>query len=457
MPFFQSRDMFKPLWFILCAVSLVVGCGSDLLTNTLPIQVDNLNRVSPALLLSEVEKADDPKELLDADFQLENHSTLPQSLTLAGKSCSCYGVKLDGALLEPHTPFTIAPASSRVLTFDVAPPAKPEENSWTVRLASGDDPQQELHLTLRVRVHADVRLEPDAIITTTPSASAQNGPGPPSAEQHELVVRHTWRGEKEDGGFPALTGLPTGWEFTNPIASEEPLSTDDDLWQQIWLTTVQFRKPDAGNEQHGLMKDPSQLEIRLKPVPEMEAQRTIGSRRTESEAGIHHMKVSFENRAGEVVSAYGRLVVREPSGIVAPSVIHWGNILVDASQFRRVMLTAGDDRAFSVLGLTLDRPANDERTLESSSDGMSAEGQLETHSATQTWRVQTTDFELAVSMDAAASGTQQSLHFDFLPHHEGQIDETLIINTDHPLTPTVQIRLMAIVTPAEAETSVLTP
>ncbi|MEZ6145122.1 MAG: hypothetical protein R3B91_06750 [Planctomycetaceae bacterium] len=81
MPFFQSRDMFKPLWFILCAVSLVVGCGSDLLTNTLPIQVDNLNRVSPALLLSEVEKADDPKELLDADFQLENHSTLPQSLT----------------------------------------------------------------------------------------------------------------------------------------------------------------------------------------------------------------------------------------------------------------------------------------------------------------------------------------------------------------------------------------
>ncbi|MCA9112001.1 MAG: hypothetical protein KDA52_18760, partial [Planctomycetaceae bacterium] len=213
--------MLKRIGFILCAVSLADGCGSDSLINALPVQVDNPSRVSPALLLSEVQKADNPKDLLDADFLLVNHSTVPQSLTLAGKSCSCYGVMLDGVPLEQNALFVIAPSSSRVLTFDVAPPVQPEENSWTVRLASGDDLKQELHLTLRVRVHADIRLEPDAIISKVPSESVQQEQIPRLVERHDLVIRHTWRGDKEDSGFPSLTGLPKGWRFAKPIAGEE--------------------------------------------------------------------------------------------------------------------------------------------------------------------------------------------------------------------------------------------
>ncbi len=429
------------------------GCQPDSQAPQFPIHVTNPNRISHALLLSEVQQADVPAELLDADFLLENRSSTPQTITLVGKSCSCYGVRLDDAPLELHVPMTLEPSSSRVLRFEVAPPSKAAENSWVVRLASIDGQKQELKLSLKVRVYADVRLEPDAIVTSIPPDSTQPGTRSSSALRHDLTIRRTWRGEKSDTPVPSLKGLPTGWGYTRPVVSEEPREVDVGLWQQTWQTAVQFSATPLSVVGPALEADSENQEVRLKvtPLEVGDSEGPMSPQAMRHAVGVHRIKASFEANNGETVAAHGRFVVRAQPGIVGPTVVHWGSITAGESRTRRIMLSASDDRAFTI------NSVSQSRTTGAGRIGKELPSDVETSSVIQAdrrvWNLKSTDLELMISLDDDASRTHQSLQLDVLPLHEGLIDETFVLKTNHPLTPTIEVRVRAIVMPADTATT----
>lgn len=430
----STREPSLILWIVSCLLLTGIGCQPNTEVTSFPIHVSRPNRSSPSLLLSEVQRAEVPTDLLDAEFVLENRSSIPQSFQLAGKSCSCYGVQVDGRSLELHEPVAIPPLESVVLTFDVAPPLSAEESSWSIRLTSVEEPEKEMRLALQVRVYADARFEPDAIVSSLPTSSTRETKRQSAERTHRLLVRQTWRGSKDDGNRPVLSGLPDGWSFTQPVPDGTAQKIEDELWQQAWSSEIT-------NRPVGVTSNAGQQEVRLK-VTSSAANGFVAiapdGNPTKAVPGAYRMTATFANPAGRSIYAYGRFLVRESSGVQAPTIVHWGRIEIDSPRARRIMLSASDRRPFTI---------NDIRLKQKAQAGASATGGFEklVDKEKVAWRFTSDDVEIDVFSVTNQASERHSLELRIVPHRESEFDETLVMETDHPLTELVKVRLRAIV------------
>ncbi len=420
---------------------LALGCQPESDAPTFPIQVTEASRTSPALLLSEIQQAEVPAKLLDADFVLENRSNSPRTIMLAGKSCSCYGVRLDGDPWEVHNEVTIPPSSSQVLTFDVAPSAEAGESSWSVRLTSPDEPTQELQLSLSVHVYADIRLEPDALVATLPfdASALPDDPAGSPQQKLRLAIRQTWRGDEAGRAVPQITGIPAGWAASPPVVVEQPQQFEAGLWQQIWELDL---------HEQDLTSLRREVRLKVTPTGEQVAGRSTGEVPERPAAGVHRFRVSFENHIGEMTAVYGRFVLRAPPGITGPSVVHWGRLQQDESRTKRIILAASDERAFSILGVSRVRSEGKEPADHTPADeeGFTPEPR---ESEAIAYVHQCAGWDLSIAQNDDRPQMTRSLQFDLTPHQNGSIKETLVIETDHPLTPRVEIDLRGVVVAAD--------
>ncbi|MGD9854416.1 MAG: hypothetical protein AB7U20_05630 [Planctomycetaceae bacterium] len=450
---------------IACAILLgAYGCGYGGGDSGAPkaVEIENPNRISSPLLTSEVQRSPQPSELLDAEFAIHNRTAAPQAVTLAGKSCACYGVMLDDKPWETKSTITVDPGVPRRLRFDVEPPSVPSEKSWTVRLAIGSDGGREQLLTLGVRIYDDIRLEPEALFVTAPPAAGISDRPPPRSKhapalqrddgRFRMMVRRTWRDAAASTRPPRVSGLPAWIRSSTPVAIDEPQEVARGLWQQSWeihfdLSPSRLQPAGEDSENRASVTDeaadPGTGASPEEPIEEHAAPASAGAIAA-TQAGVHRFDVEFAGPEGSPIRAAGRIVLEARPGIVAPSVVHWGRVSSDASRNRRIVLSAGDGRPFQIERVRLlgaDAPGSVDSPSpvhESSPRPREAAGQLG-------YEFDSPQMKLTVSLDLEGDGPRRAVALEIAPRQSGALNATLVFETDHPLTPELTVRLRAFV------------
>ncbi len=477
-------------------LAIAVGCwGCKESPPAAAVEVAEAHRMSPPLLLSEVHEAAQPAGLLDADFSLENHTPTPQPVSLTGKSCSCYGVMLDGEAWETGATFTVAPGTQRRLTFDVKPPAEPSEKSWSVRLTSGvfspsgASPSVEQVLTLGVRVYDDVTLQPQALFATIPTATvpttaipalpapksrrrdgaassatgAGHGAATGNGARRRLVIRRTWRRSDSSATAPRITGLPAWASVSSPVAISAPQEIAPGLWQQSWETHIEFdfSPPNGGRTEDreslaALSAGSNQEAAHAPDNPSApDAVRAPGSRQATVQPGLFRFHAAFADAGETTAKVTGRIALERSPGVVAPSVVHWGQIPQGSARKRRLVLSAGDERPFHIEGVTLLESDNSSGGVASPPPSDDSESRRQPVAGVLAHRLVSPFVDLTVGVGQEEAAVRQSVALELVPLQAGRLDTTLVFATDHPLTPFLKVRLRAAV--HEAAPSVEAP
>ncbi|MBX3437762.1 MAG: hypothetical protein KF861_09745 [Planctomycetaceae bacterium] len=434
-----------------CLVCLLLilsggGCGGGADVSSALIDVGESNRMSPPLLESEVLRASDPKELLEMEFILSNRTAEPQSVSLAGKSCSCYGVLLDGEPWETGQSVTIAPGALRRLELDITPPKEPSEKSWSVRLLSGVAEPQEQTLTLGVRIFDDLTLEPEVLFLSRPTSPAEADVNPaghhgaadneqPVAHSNRMSIRRVTRNKADLINTPQFADLPSWVRIASLTTTAPPEQIASGLWQQTWDVELDWHAFSDGPSADGRASTDGPL---TQPV-------------TAVRGGVHRFQVEFNGEEGDPIRASGRIVIREEAGVIAPAMVHWGRLATDVSQTRRVVLSAGDNRPFRVTGAAL--VPDDASFSTGTLDDSPATNHVETEATRAVLSLASPQLHLTVAMDQQTPATRQGLVLDIVPQQAGSLTATLIIQTDHPLTPRREIQMKALVVEPSAEPS----
>lgn len=426
-----------PSVLYLVVITSCWGCGPPPAADVVSVGGPAIHRVSRPLLLSEVEVAATPADLLERNFILQNNTGAPQTVSLAGTSCSCYGVMLDGEPWQKGASVTLPPGTVRSLTFDVAPPTEVSEKTWNIRLASGDDPPREQMLTLEVHVYDDITLQPAVFFVRQPpsSAGARQMSGP-----RRMTITRTWRRSEQPAAAPEIHGLPQWASFSTPIPVDEPQEIGEGLWRQSWETELQFAANDAAS-----------------PLMPQEMQ-----------ARVREFSVEFGGPNNRTVRHSARLVVEEAAGVTAPSVVHWGRLSQSSSRMRRLVLASADRSPFRIEGaeLVVDRqtavmherepPASDQSDPEELRNGNhqtdesapspSQERRADVQAAdARGFQYTSPHFNLDVSIEEATVDGRLRVLLGLEPSLAGPLEATLVFRTDHPLTPSLEIQLRALV------------
>ncbi|MCA9077128.1 MAG: hypothetical protein KDA93_19030 [Planctomycetaceae bacterium] len=293
-----------------------------------------------------------------------------------------------------------------------------------------------MKLGLQVKVYDDARIEPDAIVTTQSKSS----------QEHQLVIRHTWRGDKNDATPPVLSGLPDGWDYSVPVVDNEVKEVDEGLWQQSWRTQISAHHAGTLGD---VVTDNTEVRLKVSPDVVSPAGDAYHTNPSKAATGVFRLKAAFENENGESVVAFGRLLIRAPSGVTAPSVAHWGQVEVGSTRMRRIMLSANDDRPFEIKRIWLShQPAEGDSVLEEVPKKVSA---TPTDEEEVLWSYKSSDLEFEASTEAGRPNVRQGVQLCLIPLREGELDKDLVFETDHPLGETINIRLRAIVKSVEAD------
>ncbi len=472
------------------------GCADN--PPTALVEAVEAHRMSPPLLLSEVQQAAEPASLLDADFALVNRTSSPQPVSLTGKSCSCYGVMHDSEPWETGATITLAPGAQSLLAFDVKPPVEPGEKSWSVRLASGvspssnDSSHSEQVLTLGVRVYDDLTLQPETLFARIPTATPPTATPPPStfttatkatspgrggataaepsattarhaaavgnSARPRLVIRRIWRRRGSAAVAPQISGLPAWAVASAPVAIDAPQEIAPGLWQQSWETQIEFDFNRPNSSRTTARESVAALSAGQNHEPARALEKAAATDADDARAsplatvrpatvrpGVFRFQAAFGNADNGSTKVTGRIVLKQSPGVVAPSVVHWGQISKGAVRKRRLVLSAGDRRAFRIESASLlegDAPPGAGASPPSSADSASrptpAAGVL-------THRLVSPFADLTIGFGQEEPGIRQSVSLELIPLRAGRLDTTLVFATDHPLTPFLKVRLRAVV------------
>jgi hypothetical protein len=411
--------------------------GSDLLPRA------QQRRVLPSLLLSEVVAAEHPSDLLDPVFTLRNAALEPQTVALASKSCSCYGLTIDGAPFDVGQPVVIPPGESRLIAFRVAPPAAHEEKTWSARLTTGSPTPAEIPLSLTVHVHADVRLEPDTLfVDVSPPAHV------PEPKQ-VIAVHRIWRADVAESRAPQLQNLPDWLTVIACKSDSPPQPVEAGLWQQSWRITLQPVSP---------------RESLPRPVGLSRFSVKFPSSSSPQDARAPDVSRVDVSTAGTAASSLppggtGRLVVQVRRGLLFPPSVHWGQVVRGSDHVRRLLIRAADQRPFRIVATRLHSPQDSvqdgvpvdaqDGASPDSPDGArrdapkSSAGTIVLASADGTPAAPAS--QIQIDHPPPVTELAHSVELRLRPQRTGPLGAVLEIETDHPTAPTIRISLRAFV------------
>jgi len=262
----------------------------------------------PAVLLSEVESAEDRIRFGRCPVSVTNPGSVDQTATLLRTGCSCYGVSLDGQRLANGAEFTVPANQTRELQIEFQPASSQSEKFYTADFGfkTPEGETSVMSVKCRYQVYADVRLTPTVItIDAIPQKSAE--------AQEEITIEHVFRGGPGDSQEPEFPNLPASLRILQIQKSGSPEKIEPNLWRQFWKATVQIRLPADRSE----------------GMPPLN----------------YHVSVSRKPN-GSTVSSRGSVVVHTRQKIAFPNRVNFGKVKVGHSRSRKILLSSLEDQLF---------------------------------------------------------------------------------------------------------------
>jgi len=287
----------------LLLLAMVPGCNRS--SRSLDIKTEIH---PPAVLLSEVESAEDRTRFGRCPIEVTNPGVTDQTATLLRTGCSCYGVSLNDERLATGAEFTIPAGQTRQLQIEFQPASSQSEKFYTADFGV-QSPEGEagiLSVKCRYQVYADVRLTPTVI-------TVDAVPQKPAETQQNIIIEHVYRGESTDSQEPGFPNLPASMQILQVQKSGLPEKIEPNLWRQFWDATVKIQLPADRPDS-------------MPPIN-------------------YHVSVSREHH-GPTVSGQGSVVIHTRQTIAFPSRVNFGKVKTGSSRSRRILLSSLDDQAF---------------------------------------------------------------------------------------------------------------
>ncbi len=289
------------------------------------ISIPNAERTHGAILISQLVMAEDRSELIDSDFEIQNHRSAPARIRFEGTGCTCYGVQFQGRRLERGEEFEIPAGGSAVVSIEARVPMEAGRHRYRAEFLWLDGEQEwQLPISLTVPLLEDVTVTPAVHVVELEDKNA--------LEALPVRVKRATRDKTLVNRAPRVSGLPDCFQEASWQMAALPQEIEPGIWQTEWETT--FLPTQAVS--FGLA---GKIQARV--------------------------RFSFDDPEQASPHAYLRLGIRQAHGLRAPEKVYFGSLSMGETKSRRILLSSIDEEGF-VITKILSR--HDQLTFESPSD-----------------------------------------------------------------------------------------
>ncbi|MCA9052378.1 MAG: hypothetical protein KDA75_01010 [Planctomycetaceae bacterium] len=300
-------------------MSLLLACwGCSHPSDGVIVEAD---RRHPPLLLSDLQSAPHPGDLINSEFVFQNTDSTEARLRFVGSGCSCYAVTSNGRPLKRGEELLIPGDQSLPVEIGMNVAKDVGERLYTAEFEWVKSNQEvvSLPISLSIPVYADFQVIPH-VLTAAYRADRPIDP-------QTMTVTVCGRSANEVAVQPVASGADGFVALENwRKANTEQLR--DDLWRAEWEAEVRFTVPEGYRQQVS-------TSLRISGSPEV---------------------------ADSVRSTLVSVLIEPQFGVRSPGSVQLGMVRPDLGVHRRVLLAAADDVPFRILDVQSSDPRCTART-----------------------------------------------------------------------------------------------